>query len=335
MTTPKTLDDLNRMANGFQQAKVLLLGVVFHVFDHIHDGRDTARAVAEAEAATLRGMEILLDSLCALGLLTKEGDRYANTAVTDRYLRASSPESVTHIMAHRNQMFRSWAQLDETIRFGKQTSERTKATLTDRQANRDFILGMAEVSRDRIDPVLNALPLRTCERFVDLGGGPAQYLCKAVERNPAIHGILVDLPLTVEVAREQIARQGLTDKIETVVCDFYHDPLPDFGAPIDIVLISQVLHAEGPAENLTLLKKVAPRVRPGGVVAVVENLIDENRCTPWGAAMFAVNMLAGTMRGRTYTEKEVAGWLEEAGLVPSPARKVADRAFLILATKPV
>ncbi len=189
MKTPRTLQDLNQMANGFQQAKVLLLGVVFGVFDHIRAGRNTAAAIAEAEGATLRGIEILLDALCALELVTKEGTHYENSEVAEQYLCEHSPESVVHIMAHRNQMFRSWAQLDETIRTGKQSEDRAKATLTDREANRHFILGMAEVSRDRIDPVLDALPLETSACFVDLGGGPAQYVCAAVQRNPRLRGV--------------------------------------------------------------------------------------------------------------------------------------------------
>ncbi len=329
-----TIDDLNRMANGFQQSKVLLLGVEFHVFDHIHAGRNTARAIAEAEKTTLRGMEILLDSLCAIGVLGKEDGRYTNSPVADRHLRRDGPDSVAHIMAHRNQMFRSWALLDETIRLGKQTPEREKATLTDRKANRNFILGMAEVSRDRVGPILDRLPLEDCRRFVDLGGGPGKYVCEAAERNPRLQAVLVDLPLTVEVAREQIAKRGLAGRVETRVCDFYREEELDIGGPADVVLISQVLHAEGPEENRALLERLEPNVRPGGVVCVVENLIDETRTAPAGAAMFTVNMLAGTKRGRTYTAGEVSSWLAAAGFVPSPAEEVADRAWMILGTKP-
>jgi len=332
--TTLTLEDLNRMANGFQQSKVLLLGVEFNVFDHLEHGPKSARELAEVEQATLRGMEILLDSLAAIGLLTKEGDRYANTSAASRYLCKQSPDSVAHIMGHRNQMFRSWAQLDETIREGKQTPEREKATLTDRKANRNFILGMAEVSKGRIWPVLDRLPLATCKLFVDLGGGPAQYVCAAAERFPDLEALLVDLPLTVEVAQEQIARRGLSDRVRTLVCDFYREKLLEFGAPADVVLISQVLHAEGPEENRDLLARVHGAIRPGGTLGIVENLVDETRTSPVVAAMFSVNMLAGTKRGRTYTAREISSWLEEAGFHPSPAEPVADRAWMIVATKP-
>ena len=49
--------------------------------------------------------------------------------------------------------------------------------------------------------------------------------------------------------------------------------------------------------------------------------------------MFAVNMLAGTARGRTYTESEIGSWLDEAGFAPAPAEEVAERTWVVLGRK--
>jgi hypothetical protein len=42
--------------------------------------------------------------------------------------------------------------------------------------------------------------------------------------------------------------------------------------------------------------------------------VDEDRTSPPFAALFALNMLVGTEAGDTYTESEVRGWMEGAGL---------------------
>ena len=324
---------VTRAANGFQEAKVLFAGVELGLFDRLGEGPATARELAAGLEVTTRGIEILADALTATGYLTKEEGLYANAAETDRYLVRGRPGSNAFIMGHRNQMFRSWANLEEVVRHGQTVREKDKATLADREANRNFILGMAEVSRERVGAILERLPLEGARRFVDLGGGPAHYACEAVSRHPGLAALLVDLPLTVEVAREFIAEQDCSDRVTTQVCDFYTEPALDLGEPADVMLVSQVLHAEGPDENRALLHKIAPCVRPGGTVAIVENLVDPGRVSPVHAAMFAVNMLAGTQRGSTYTAEEVGGWLREAGFAPGPVDEIAPRTQLILARR--
>lgn len=324
---------ITRIANGFQQARVLQLGVELRIFDRLAEGAATAAELAADLELQRRGVEILCDALTALGLLAKDGDRYHNPPDTDRFLVRGRPESNASIIGHRVQMYHSWGRLADTIRNGLQRDEYDKETLADREANRNFILGMAEVSRERRDPILDALPLHGAERFVDLGGGPAHYACEAVRRHPGLRALLVDMPLTVEVAREYIAGQGLQDRVETRVCNFYLEDSFDLGVPADVMLISHVMHAEGPEENAALLRKAHPNVVDGGTVAVIENVVGEDRVSPVPAAMFAVNMLAGTARGRTYTAAEIGGWLADAGFEAGEPIEIAPRTTLILATK--
>ncbi len=334
MTEENFADRLNRVTNAFLEAKIVLVGVELKLYDRLSRGAATAAELAHDLGVTRRGIEILADALTALGYLDKSGDRYANAEGTDRYLVRDVPGSFAHISGHRNHMFGSWSQLDEVIRHGKTERERDKPTLADVETNRNFILGMAEVSRERQGAILDRLPLEDAGLFVDLGGGPAHYCCDAVRRHPGLRALLVDLPLTTEVAREYIAGQGLDERVGTRVVDFYAEDDFTFDEPAGLVLISQVLHAEGADENRALLRKLEPNVRPGGWVAIVENPVDEGRVSPVPGAVFAVNMLASTVRGRTYTEVEMAGWLRDAGFEPDPGEVVAPRTLLMLARKP-
>ncbi len=324
---------LTRATNGFMEAKILMAGVELRLFDRLAEGSATVAALAADLEVTERGVAILADALVGYGYLTRQGDRYANTPNTDRALVRGRPGSQAYIIGHRNLMYRSWGQLEQVVRRGRQVPEKAKATLADREANRNFILGMAEVSRERQGAILDRLPLADASLFVDLGGGPAHYACEAVRRHPGLRALLVDLPLTVEVAREFIEGQGGSDRVATLVCDFYGVPELDLGEPADVMLISQVLHAEGPDENAALLKKVAPWVKPGGAVVIVENLLDPDRAGPVHATTFAVNMLTGTQRGRTYTADEVCDWLRDAAFEPGEVDEIAPRTQLILARR--
>jgi hypothetical protein len=333
MTGESFADRVNRVTNGFMEAKIVMAGVELKLYDRLSSGAATAAELAADLQVTRRGIEVLCDALAALGYLAKTDGRYANAAGTEQYLVRGQPDSFAFITAHRNHMYGGWSQLEEVIRHGKQERESDKPTLADVEINRNFILAMAEVSRERQGAILDRLPLAAASLFVDLGGGPAHYCCEAVQRHPALRALLVDLPLTTEVAREYIAGRGLADRVATRVINFYTEDRFGWDEPADGVLISQVLHAEGADENRALLHKVCPNVRPGGWVAIVENPVDEGRTTPVPGAMFAVNMLASTARGRTYTEAEMAGWLTDAGFEPQPGELVAPRTLLILARK--
>ena len=332
MSEPSFVERVTRASQGFLDAKIILLGVELRLFDRLSAGSASAAELVEDLDLTLRGTEIVADALVALGYLTKQDGIYANTPDVDRHLVRGQPESIAFITGHRNRMFHSWAHLEEIVRHGKPEREREKATLTDSDANCDFILGMAEVSAGRVGPILDRLGLASARRFVDLGGGPAQYCCEAARRHPELEACLVDLELTVQVARDYIAGQGLTDRVETRVCDFFREDELDLGGPADVVLISQVLHAEGEGPCRELLHKLRPHVRPGGRVAIAENLVDPGRTSPLAGARFAVNMLAGTTRGRTYTADEISSWLCDAGFDPHPVERIADRTYLIQGT---
>lgn len=341
MTTPMDPDltaageRLQAMANGFQAARILSLGVEIGIFERLAKGPCSAVELARQLSLDPRGTEIVADALTALELLIKGDGVYANSAAASAFLVRDAPHSMAFIAGHRAEMFRSWALLDRVLREGPQVNEREKATLADPETNRNFIRGMAEVSRGRLGPILDRLPLANARHFVDLGGGPAQYCCEAARRHTGLAATLVDLPLTVEVAKGFIAEQGLADRVDTLVCDFYNAELALGERPApDVVLISQVLHAEGPEQNAGLIARAANALAPGGTLAVVENMVDEDRSAPAAAALFAVNMLAGTERGRTYTAAEIGGWLAAAGLEVQELEPIEPRTQLLRGIKP-
>lgn len=325
---------IRQLSTALQEVKILMAGVQLGVFERLHAGAASSAELTSDLEATKRGMTILLDALAALGYLSKADGRYRNTPEAERYLVAGQPESIAAILEHRNQMFRSWARLEEVVLQGRSVPDSAKATLTDRRVNRAFILGMAEVSRGRLGPILDAMPLAEARRLVDLGGGPAHYACEAVRRIPELRATLVDLPLTVEVAREFIEQEGQSERVDTLVCNFYSEERIPLPPDSDLVLISQVFHAEGPEQNRALLCKIHDALPPGAWVVVSEQLVDEDRTEPASAAVFAINMLAGTERGSTYTEGEIRGWLEDAGFDYDRTVPIDPRTTLLVARKP-
>ena len=113
-----TPDPLMQMAFSFAPARVLSAGVQLQVFSHVAAGHTTPADIARAAAADERGMRMLLDALAALGLLTKDGERYGLTPLSAEYLVRDRP-NYAGAMFEIDHMWEAWGQLTEVVRTGR------------------------------------------------------------------------------------------------------------------------------------------------------------------------------------------------------------------------
>jgi SAM-dependent methyltransferase len=322
------MDKLLQIVSGFMEAKVLLAGAELGVFDNLgHDGA-TAAEVARAIVGDPRGTEILLDALVAIEVLRKESGHYHNLPEFEHFLLSDGPAHFLGLLRHRNRMFRTWAILEDRI-TGKQPVDPRSELLEDPQTNANFIQAMYAGGMRQAPAVIDHLDLKGVRTAADLGGGPGHYLAEMARRSPTLDPYLIDLPLTLGVARSILAQTEVFGRLHFVEWDFYREPEPPPLPPFDLVLISAVLHAESPERNRILLRRVFPLVAPGGRVVVQENMVEGDRTQPKEAALFAINMLSGTPGGRTYTEAEIRGWGDEAGFRFEGCERLSPRSSLL------
>ena len=148
---------------------------------------------------------------------------------------------------------------------------------------------------------------------------------------PQLHAAILDSEETLEVAQDNIARQKLEDRVSIRVGDAFVD---DLGGPYDFIFISNLLHIYSEEENRNLLTRCAKALEPGGRLAVKDFLLDPDRLSPAGGAVFAVNMLVSTEGGDSCTAEEVQRWLEDAGLQFESLANVATHSRILVASKP-
>jgi hypothetical protein len=78
--------------------------------------------------------------------------------------------------------------------------------------------------------------------------------------------------------------------------------------------MSAIIHINNPEENILLVRKGADALEKGGQLVIMDHVMNEERTEPLIGAMFSLNMLVGTTHGDTFTERELCGWMQEAGL---------------------
>lgn len=89
-------------------------------------------------------------------------------------------------------------------------------------------------------------------------------------------------------------------------------------------------HHTDPATNTVLFRKIHAALKPGGRIAIIEFIPNEDRVSPPAAAAFALTMLTGTATGDVYTFAQYEAMLKNAGfrdakmmdLAPLPPRMI-------------
>lgn len=289
-----------RQVSSFGPARIILTANDVRLFDLLEGRGLTAAAAARALKADLRASEIILDALAAIGLLKKDGGRYANQSVASKHLVSGKPGYQGDILRHYSSLWDNWSGLTRVLKTGKPNRVSRDHTA--------FIMGMHNLASPKVEEVLQAIPLAGVRRVLDLGGGPGTYSMAFAKKGMDV--TLMDYPETLKIARRVVGDAVPRGKVRFLAGDFTRD---EIGSGYDLVLISQILHAYGVAECLSMLKRCRAALTPGGRVVVHEFLLEETRTSPLPGAIFSVNMLVNTAAGRTYTAGEIGSWLKKAG----------------------
>jgi predicted O-methyltransferase YrrM len=322
------------MIRGFQVAKMLMVAVDLGVFDFLVEPK-TAMETAAWLKADPRATGIFLNGLAGLELLVKDGDNFRNGDLASRYLVRGSENYRGAIVKHIEHTWdRGWNDLKETVLAGHLPEVQTEKWVDgrpemDEASVRAFIWGMHAIARDLAPTVAAKLDLKNVRRLLDLGGGPATYAITFAQANPELRATVFDLPMPIEIARENIAKHGLTHRVDTMAGNFLQD---DIGTGYDFIWVSQILHSFDEEQSKLIIAKAVEALNPGGALAIQEFYLNPDGASPTGAAMFGVHMLAVTPRGRAYTHTEVAAWMQAAGLT-APEFMVSGMDASILVAK--
>jgi SAM-dependent methyltransferase len=296
------------------------------VFRAFQDGALSAEEVARRSGFDARAVAILLPALVDVGLLEREGSGFRPTpSCRDELCDPSSEDFVGGGLAHWLRNLRAWTCLDEVLRSGGPVQPAGGSR--DQEHLARFMAAMAAAPTDRIRRLVDGCLRRVVEprSALDVGGGPGHMSREFVRRG--LRTTLFDTPDTVEFVGEAYGL-GAVDAIQLVGGDFTADPLPR--GPFDVVLLSNVIHIYGPAENRRLIAEAARVTAPGGVVAIQDFV----RGRSGRAARFALVMLLRTEAGNTYGEAEIREWMMAAGLSGFEVEDLDPDRQLVTAVRP-
>lgn len=296
------------VSGSYWQAFALHAGVKLGVFTQIGNEEMDAKGISERMDCDLRGIEVLLNALSAMGLLNKKQGKYSNTEAGKSLLIKESPRYIGYIIMHHHNLVNQWSRLDKAVRSGRPLRERGSR---DKQELESFLMGMFNMAMAIAPQLVRQIDLKGRKHLLDLGGGPGTYAIHFCLANPDLRATVFDLSATRPFAEKTIAKFGLSDRIDFISGSYLEDSI---GGTYDVAWLSHIFHGEGPAGCRMIVDKTVSAMAKGGLILVHDFILNDAFDGPLFPALFSLNMLVNTEKGRAYSDNQIREILEKAGL---------------------
>jgi 2-polyprenyl-3-methyl-5-hydroxy-6-metoxy-1,4-benzoquinol methylase len=307
---------------GYWASKTLLAAIKLELFTTLA-ATPTLTGVQLMEKLKLHKRSYLdfLDVLVSLNFLKREGSgpdaRYSNTAETEMFLDKKKPSYIGGILEmSNNRLYKFWGNLEEALITGEPQNESKEnkndnmfaKLYADPVRAKEFLNAMAGIQLGAYHSFVNQFDFSKYKTICDAGGAIGAFSSIVAKHHPAIKCISYDLPEVEPFAKEFIAEQGLSDRVDVQTGNFF-DKIPH----ADFILMGNILHDWSDEEKITLIKKAFEALPPGGVFVCIENIIDNDRRKNTFGLLMSLNMLIETSHGRDYTFNEFCTWTNTAG----------------------
>jgi acetylserotonin N-methyltransferase len=325
------------LLEAFRRSKAMFTALDLGVFDRLAGRPATLAELAGGLRADAGALGRLLDACVGLRLLSRDGERFANSPAAAAYLTSASPLRLTGYARYSDAvLWQLWAHLADAVREGTHRWNQTfklDGPIFDHffrsdADKREFLMGMHGLGQLSSPAVVAAFDLGRFRHLADLGGATGHLAVAACRRYPGLRATVLDLPPVLPLARELLAASGIGDRIDLVAGDFFTDPLP----PADLFALGRILHDWAEDKVRRLLRRVHERLPSGGALLIAEKLLDDDRSGPPLALFQSLNMLVCT-EGKERTLGDYEALLREAGFGRVDGRRTDTPLDAVLAVK--
>lgn len=298
--------------NGFQLTEAIRSAIELDIFTAIAAGHRTVKALATQCGIAERGARILCDFLVVHQFLAKRGNQYWLTEDSAMFLDRNSPAymgSCTEFLL-TDAIRQGFRNLTSAVRHG--SCQHTYAHDPESPIWVAFARSMAPMmmmASTGLAEIVVGKEIGSM-KVLDIAAGHGLFGIAVLRANPKAEVTAVDWKNVLEVARENATKFGVMDRYKSLAGSIFD---VEIGTGYDLILIPNFLHHFDEPTNEELLKKLHRALKPGGRVATLEFVPDEDRVSPPMPATFALIMLAETAAGDAYTRSELENMFKRAG----------------------
>jgi hypothetical protein len=305
--------ELRRKMMGFIVAQAIHAVTEAGVVDHLAVGPATVAELAAATGTNHDALHRFLRALAGEGLFVESPQGTFALTETGALLRSDEPGSLRHFSTMMvGEAYQVWELAAHSLRTGEPAWELMfgQPMYSWFGANPDkaavFYAAHAKLVERYMEPIVER-DWTGVATVVDVGGGNGALLAKLLGGNPHLRGVLLELPGTVERARERLDAAGVLDRCRCVAGDFFVE-VPGGG---DVYILSQVLHSFTDDRAIELLDRCRAAMPSTGTLLVLDLAIRSDN-EPDPAKLLDLHMLV-LQAGRERTETDWRALLDKGG----------------------
>lgn len=324
MKSIETAEDISVLAFGFMASKALFAALHVDVFGALAGGPKTIKGLAAATKVPPTRMETLVTALVSIGLLVREGDKVKNGPASEQYLvrdganyfgdylRFQIDRQMYPFMEHLDRVLIGDSDGVEFANYADWMADKGQAEMFSRSQHSGS-LGPGAVLAKRL-----ALS-ESATSMLDVGGGSGAFSIMFCKRYPNLRATVLDFPNVIEVGKSFVAEEKMGDRVDFVAAD---GTTADWPTHQDVVLMSY-LFSGVPEEAIPDLCTEAFRVlKPGGLVAVHDFMVGDDRSGPPLAALWQLQHMVYTPNGVGLTPGFVRKALLKSGFEIAECRNL-------------
>ena len=306
-------DQIMRMILTKWISKPIYAAAELGIADLLDRGPMSIEELARATRTRPDALYRLLRALASLAIFSEREDGCFQLTPLASLLKSGTLRSTARSF-NSEWNDRAWIHLLEGLRSGRTPFEEAFGTSfsdwLEANPHEAQLLSQANAVRagQYRQAVLDAYDFSRFSTLTDLGGGYPTLLQEILSANPALRGILADLPSVLPEAAKALEAAGLGDRCAVTECDLFR------GVPAgaDAYLLANVLH-DWPDERAGMILENCRRAMgPDSTLLIIEMVVPSAN-EPSAAKLLDLEMLVVT-GGRERNQDEFRGLLESAGL---------------------
>ena len=305
---------LQNLLEAMSTGHVLEATAELGLLDHLTSGPKDASQLAQACTTDPSMTALLLEALASLGVVHRNGSgRYT--------LGVAGPALFTWAA-------RGGSQLADAVRSGKPF------------ARADTAAGASDLYPDLV-PQLSVLFTPAARRaaqllagcgvdVLDVGAGAAPWSIARAMHSPAVRVTALDLPAVIATTRRAVEAADLGERFEYLPDDMFTCTLPP--AAYDIVLLANICHLFDETRSRSLMRRMRPTIRPGGLLAIIDVLTSPDPAAQRWMSLYALDLRLRTSQGTVHPLAAYEAWTSDAGFGPLQVEPLSATPSLWLLT---
>lgn len=304
---------INLMAGNWI-SRAIFAAAKLGIADQLTHGSCSVEVLSQKVNAHQKSLYRLMRALASVGIFEETEPSNFRLTPKSELLRSDHPASLQSLaMLWGDLEYSAWEDIVYSVKTGECAfKHRTGVPFFDfmqknEEASQTFNLAMTSASRSIPGSLVEAYNFSEFSKMVEVGASHGALISTILRNYPKLKGVLFDLPVVAQSAREHPQIVDVASRCEIVAGNFF-ESVPSGG---DVYILSMVIHDWDDEQSISILKNCREAIASNGKLLLVETVIEPGN-GPFFGKWLDLHMLV-MHGGSERTEIEYRRLLRAAG----------------------